>query len=157
MVCVSLIRFLCPSVPVPTLVSLCSTRFYKRRNQRDTSNSMMRVWFWILTFLRRTRRNAGRNVKSATLTDLLFVPGRPLPAMDAEAHKRAAAARALEFVQPGMRLGLGTGSTARHFIVLLAERVRAAVDVLAVPTSEATRVHADHLGMRLSSLDGTPH
>ena len=38
--------------------------------------------------------------------------------------KRAAAARALTFVTAGMRLGLGTGSTARHFVELLAERVR---------------------------------
>ena len=63
-------------------------------------------------------------------------------AMDAEAQKRAAAARALEFVQPGMRLGLGTGSTARHFVDLLGERVRAGLDVIAVPTSEATRAQA---------------
>ena len=45
--------------------------------------------------------------------------------MDIEAQKRAAAARAVEFVRPGMRIGLGTGSTARHFVELLAERVRA--------------------------------
>ena len=44
--------------------------------------------------------------------------------MDIDTQKRAAAARALEFVEPGMRLGLGTGSTARHFVELLAERVR---------------------------------
>jgi len=36
--------------------------------------------------------------------------------MDPDAQKRAAAARAVEFVNSGMRLGLGTGSTARHFI-----------------------------------------
>src|SRR5438046_3109854 len=40
--------------------------------------------------------------------------------MDIEAQKRQAAARALEWVRPGMRLGLGTGSTARHFVDLLA-------------------------------------
>ena len=54
-------------------------------------------------------------------------------------YKRAAAARALDFVRPGMRLGLGTGSTAMHFVDLLGERVRAGLDVVAVPTSEATR------------------
>ena len=48
-----------------------------------------------------------------------------LARMDVEAQKRAAAARALEYVRPGMRLGLGTGSTARHFVDLLGERVRA--------------------------------
>jgi ribose 5-phosphate isomerase A len=76
--------------------------------------------------------------------------------MDTEAQKRAAAARALEFVRPGMRLGLGTGSTARHFVELVAERVRDGVDVLAVPTSEVTRILAERLGIPLSSLEETP-
>ncbi len=44
--------------------------------------------------------------------------------MSVETYKRAAAARALDFVRPGMRLGLGTGSTAKHFVDLLGERVR---------------------------------
>jgi ribose 5-phosphate isomerase A len=76
--------------------------------------------------------------------------------MDVEAQKRAAAASALDFVRPGMRLGLGTGTTARHFVELLAERVRAGLDVLAVPTSETTRLDAERLGIPLSSLDETP-
>ena len=76
--------------------------------------------------------------------------------MTVETFKRAAAARALEFVRPGMRLGLGTGSTAWHFIELLAERVHTGLDVLAVATSEATRAHADRLGIPLTSLDATP-
>ena len=45
--------------------------------------------------------------------------------VDMEALKRQAAARALEEVQGGMKLGLGTGSTAKHFVELLGERVRA--------------------------------
>jgi len=77
-------------------------------------------------------------------------------AMDIDAQKRAAAARAVEFVRPGMRLGLGTGSTAKHFVELLAERVRSGLDVVAVPTSEATRGDAERLGVPLSSLDETP-
>jgi ribose 5-phosphate isomerase A len=76
--------------------------------------------------------------------------------MDIEAQKRAAAARALEFVRPGMRLGLGTGSTAKHFVELLAERVRAGLHVIAVPTSEATRSLAERLGVALTTLDETP-
>ena len=76
--------------------------------------------------------------------------------MDVDAQKRAAAARALEFVRPGMRLGLGTGSTAKHFVELLAERVRAGLDVIAVPTSEVTRSDAERLGVPLTSLDATP-
>src|SRR5262249_52439505 len=76
--------------------------------------------------------------------------------MDIEAFKRAASARALEFVRPGMRLGLGTGSAARHFVELLAERVRMGLDVIAVPTSEATRSDAERLGIPLTTLDETP-
>jgi ribose 5-phosphate isomerase A len=76
--------------------------------------------------------------------------------MSADSYKRAAAARAIDFVRSGMRLGLGTGSTARHFVELLAERVRAGLDVIAVPTSEATRAQATKLGIPLTTLDDTP-
>jgi len=73
-----------------------------------------------------------------------------------EDRKRAASARAVEFVQSGMRLGLGTGSTARHFVELLGARVRDGLSVIAVPTSEATRARAAQLGIPLSTLDETP-
>ena len=76
--------------------------------------------------------------------------------MDVETQKRAAAERALEFVRPGMRLGLGTGSTAAHFVNLLGDRVRAGLKVVAVPTSEATRAQAEQLGIALTTLDETP-
>ena len=76
--------------------------------------------------------------------------------MNVEAQKRAAAARAVDFVRSGMRLGLGTGSTAQHFVDLLAERVRSGLDVVAVPTSEATRAQAARLGIALTTLDETP-
>jgi len=71
--------------------------------------------------------------------------------------KRAAAARAIEFVQPGMRLGLGTGTTARHFVELLGERVRNGLAITAaVPTSLATLTLAGEAGLPLSTLDETP-
>jgi ribose 5-phosphate isomerase A len=76
--------------------------------------------------------------------------------MNADSYKREAAARAIDFVRSGMRLGLGTGSTAQHFVELLAERVRAGLDVIAVPTSEATRAQAARLGITLASLDDVP-
>lgn len=76
--------------------------------------------------------------------------------MDIEAQKQAAAARAVEFVRAGMRVGLGTGSTARHFVQLLGARVRAGLDIVAVPTSEATRVDAERAGIPLTTLDATP-
>lgn len=71
--------------------------------------------------------------------------------------RRAAAARALDLVKPGMKLGLGTGSTAAAFVDLLGERVRGGLDVVGVPTSEATRRQAESLGIRLATLDTIPH
>ena len=76
--------------------------------------------------------------------------------MNADAQKRAAAARALDYVTPGLRLGLGTGSTAKHFVDLVGERVRAGLDIVAVPTSEATHAQAIACGIRLTTLDETP-
>src|ERR1700720_3442214 len=76
--------------------------------------------------------------------------------MNANSYKRAAAARAMDFVRSGMRLGLGPGSTAEHFVELLAERVRAGVDVIAVPPSETTRAQAARLGIALATLDDVP-
>lgn len=73
-----------------------------------------------------------------------------------EAGKRAAAARALELVQSGMKLGLGTGSTAHEFVALLGERVAAGLDVVGVPTSERTAAQAASLGIRITTLDELP-
>lgn len=74
----------------------------------------------------------------------------------ADAMKRAAAEAALQSVAHGMRLGLGTGSTAAHFVDLLGARVRQGLEVVGVPTSERTRLHAEGLGITLSTLDETP-
>ncbi|HET7847844.1 MAG TPA: ribose-5-phosphate isomerase RpiA [Pseudolabrys sp.] len=76
--------------------------------------------------------------------------------MSPDEQKRAAASRAVDFVAPGMRLGLGTGSTARHFVELIGERVRAGLDIVGVPTSEATRADAERAGIPLTTLDETP-
>jgi ribose 5-phosphate isomerase A len=70
--------------------------------------------------------------------------------------KRAAAAAALELVENGMRLGLGTGSTASRFVDLLGARVAAGLKVLCVPTSERTRLQAEALGIPLTTLEETP-
>jgi len=70
--------------------------------------------------------------------------------------KKLAAARALDLVTPGMRLGLGTGSTAKHFVDLLGARVAAGLDVLCVTTSEVTQAQALALKIPLSTLDETP-
>lgn len=75
--------------------------------------------------------------------------------MSAELKRRAAAA-ALDFVEPGMKLGLGTGSTADEFVRLLAARVAAGLDVIGVPTSERTAALAGSLGIRLATLEEEP-
>ena len=73
--------------------------------------------------------------------------------MNLDELKRQAAARALDFVQNGMKLGLGTGSTAKHFVELLGARVRDGLDVLGVPTSEVRRDDAIRCGISLATLD----
>ena len=70
--------------------------------------------------------------------------------------KRRAAAAALDFVESGMKLGLGTGSTADEFVKLLAEKVAQGLDVVGVPTSERTAALAGSLGIRLATLDDLP-
>ena len=73
-----------------------------------------------------------------------------------DAAKRAAAARALDFVTPGMRLGLGTGTTATAFVTLLGARVAAGLSIICVPTSERTAALARSLNIRLATLDEEP-
>jgi len=76
--------------------------------------------------------------------------------MNADDLKKQAAARALELVRPGMRLGLGTGSTAKHFVDLLGVKVASGLDILCVATSEVTQAQAVSLGIPMSTLDETP-
>jgi ribose 5-phosphate isomerase A len=70
--------------------------------------------------------------------------------------KRQAAEKALDYVRPGMKLGLGSGTTAALFVEALGARVKAGLDVIGVPTSEATRRQAGALGIRLTTLDDEP-
>lgn len=77
--------------------------------------------------------------------------------MNVEEQKRAAAARAVELVQPGMLVGLGTGTTSHHFVELLGERVRGGLSIVAVATSEATKAKAERLGIPLTTLEEAPN
>ena len=63
--------------------------------------------------------------------------------------KRNAAAEAIKLVEPGMVVGLGTGSTAAFFVRLLAEKVKDGLDIVGTPTSEATERLARELGIRI--------
>ena len=76
--------------------------------------------------------------------------------MDARAMKIEAARAALDHVRNGMRLGIGTGSTAEEFVRLLAVKVAGGMEIIGVPTSERTAKLCAELGVPLSTLDETP-
>lgn len=83
---------------------------------------------------------------------------RSQPETGAEALKRLAAARALERVQDGMVLGLGTGSTVAHFLSLVGEEVREGrlYGIKGVPTSERTASAARLHDIPLATLEEEP-
>jgi ribose 5-phosphate isomerase A len=74
--------------------------------------------------------------------------------MSADHQKRAAGEAAALHVEPGMVVGLGTGSTAAWFVKALA--ARNLTGLRCVPTSEATADLARDLGLTLSTLEDTP-
>jgi ribose 5-phosphate isomerase A len=67
--------------------------------------------------------------------------------------KRRAAAAALKFVAPGMRLGLGTGTTTAYFIDLLGKKVAEGLSVTGVASSERTRAQAESLAIPLADFE----
>ena len=73
--------------------------------------------------------------------------------MSDEDAKRNAAAAALDYVEDGMTLGLGTGSTAAFFVEFLAEEVADGLVVRGVPTSESTRRLAETHGIPLLPIE----
>ena len=68
------------------------------------------------------------------------------------AEKRLAAERAVEYVQDGMVVGLGTGSTAAYAVKKLGERVRSGLNIRGIPTSESTRQLAEAEGIALTDF-----
>ena len=77
--------------------------------------------------------------------------------MNARQMKIEAARVALSHVEDGMRLGIGTGSTAEEFVRLLAARIgEEKLSVIGVPTSERTAELCRALGVKLTTLDETP-
>jgi len=75
--------------------------------------------------------------------------------MSRELKIRAAAA-AFEFVKDGMKLGIGTGSTADEFIRILGDNVAKGLNVTGVPTSERSAALCRKVGVPLTTLDETP-
>lgn len=74
----------------------------------------------------------------------------------ADELRRRAAEAALSAVKSGMKLGLGSGRTAEHFVRLLSERVKDGLDVIGVPTSERAGDLAREGGIRLATLEEEP-
>jgi ribose 5-phosphate isomerase A len=72
--------------------------------------------------------------------------------LDRDHLKRAAAERAVEFVEDGMVLGLGTGSTAGFVVEQLAARIARGLAIVAIPTSEHTACVARELGIPLTTF-----
>ncbi len=72
--------------------------------------------------------------------------------MNAGSAKHNAAIGALAYIEDGMIVGLGTGSTSAHFVRALGERVREGLKIKGVPTSEATRALAEEVGVPLIEI-----
>jgi ribose 5-phosphate isomerase A len=68
-------------------------------------------------------------------------------------RKRLAAEKAVELVQDGMKVGLGTGSTAYFAIEAIGRLVKGGYRILAVPTSVASEKQARELGIPLATLE----
>jgi ribose 5-phosphate isomerase A len=68
-------------------------------------------------------------------------------------EKEAAAQASLRYVKDGQVVGLGTGTTATHFIKLLGEKVKNGLRVRGIPTSDRSRELAASLGIPLTTLD----
>ncbi|WP_455475537.1 ribose-5-phosphate isomerase RpiA [Bartonella sp. B17] len=76
--------------------------------------------------------------------------------MDVQKLKKVAAAKALEFVQDNMRLGIGTGSTANEFIRLLGERISDGLRVICVTTSQNSEQLCRKFGVPTTTLEQIP-
>ncbi|HXX75266.1 MAG TPA: ribose-5-phosphate isomerase RpiA [Nitrospiraceae bacterium] len=75
--------------------------------------------------------------------------------IDSDSLKRMAALKAVDYVKDGMVVGLGTGSTARHMVVALGEKVRAGMKLRGVPTSHETAELAMKCGIPLIDTENT--
>jgi ribose 5-phosphate isomerase A len=74
--------------------------------------------------------------------------------LNSQNYKRLAAEQALKLVEPGMVLGLGTGSTAAEFVKLLGERVKLEkLDLRCVATSEQTKALAEQCGLVVADFN----
>ena len=72
--------------------------------------------------------------------------------LSVDESKRQAAERSMEYVKDGMRIGLGTGSTAKHVLELLGQRVRDGLSIVGVPSSHEAAELARRVGIPLATF-----
>ncbi|XP_059649589.1 probable ribose-5-phosphate isomerase 2 [Cornus florida] len=99
--------------------------------------------------------------KSTVKADLMVPkpsPSRPPVILTQDELKKIAAYKAVEFVESGMVLGLGTGSTAKYAVDRIGELLRQGKlkNIIGIPTSRMTHEQAVSLGIPLSDLDSHP-
>ena len=97
-------------------------------------------------WIRTTRRGASRNQTAMSVQ------------LSQDELKKQAAWKAVEYVKSGMRVGLGTGSTAAFAVARVGELLSngTLTDIVCVPTSVATQQQAESLGIPLATLDEVP-
>ena len=81
---------------------------------------------------------------------------RPMDNSVRDQEKQAAARAAVQLVEPGNVVGLGSGSTSEFAVRFLAERVHAGLKMVGIPTSRQTQHLAEQLGIPLGTLDEHP-
>ena len=113
---------------------------------------------------------SGRHVRHVQAPNEMTSPGNDTDPRDTDLHetdlrgtelrdkeKQAAARAAVQLVEAGNIVGLGSGSTASYAIRFLAERVRAGLKIVGIPTSQKTKHLAEQLGIPLTTLEERPH
>lgn len=105
------------------------------------------------------QRGAHRSPDGAAVRVAAGTDSRTAPGMDEHSRLECAAAeRAVDYLQSGMTIGLGAGSTARFGIRRLAELIASAqlTDIVGIPCSRKVAEEADRLGIELSTLGQHP-
>ena len=83
---------------------------------------------------------------------MIFRPDEGFSMSDYEAEKKLAALESVDYIENGMAVGLGSGSTARLFVQALGDRVRNGLEVKGIPTSKKTKALAIEVGIPLTDF-----
>jgi ribose 5-phosphate isomerase A len=76
--------------------------------------------------------------------------------LEQEEMKKLAGEKSVEFIEDGMILGLGTGSTVEYMLKKLGEEIKKGLNIKGIPTSMHTKKMARELGIPLTTLDENP-